>query len=312
MDKVIKKILREIFEVEDKPFSKKEIRLFKYLNDNKHQYNTQDKMLGLIKTMMPFIGRSESDARFYYEIYTANYRHDGDYENIDKSTFKDYRQFKQRRTPNNNAYSYSSAKIPFKGSNLEGYWDVNKNGDWYYVVTSYGWYPIFLFINDAWYKVSNTYSSSTSKQMSHSNPVRWNSGLKAEVKSVTSDEIKRLRDGDKMENLEVKRVENFIEKYAKPMIGGKTMISIGWGEDRKKVNYTITDIKKEDGKIKFYITINKAGKVIDNKMVLNPEGYIVPSPFSDDIENGIKNRIIFDNKDYLSHNNTEFVFIHSK
>lgn len=312
MESLIKKLIKEVFEVEDKPLSQKEIRLFKYLNTNKHQYGTQDKMLGLIKTMMPFIGRPESDARFYYEIYTANYRPDGDYENIDKTTFKDYRGFKQRRTPNNNAYEYSGGKIPFKGSNLEGYWDVNRNGDWFYVVTSYGWYPIFLFIKDQWYRVSNSYSSSTAKQISHANPVRWNSGLKANVISVTPDEIKKIRDGEEMGNIETKRVENFIQKFAKPLIGGKKMISIGWYDDRKKVNYTITDIKQENGKIKFYITINKAGKVVDNKMVIDPDGYPVPSPFSEDIEKGVINRIISENKDYLSYDNTDFIFIHSK
>jgi len=312
MEKNIRKIIREIFEVEDKPLSQKEIRLFKYLNTNKHQYNTQDKLLGLIKTMMNFIGRPESDARFYYEIYTANYRPEGDYENIDKSTFKDYKSFKQRRTPNNSAYEYSSGRIPFKGSNLEGYWDVNRNGDWYYVVMSYEWYPIFLFIKDQWYKVSNSYSSSTAKQISHSNPVRWNSGLRAEVISVTPEEIKKIKDGDDMVGIKIKRVENFIQKFAKPLIGGKKLISLGWYDERKKVNYTITDIKEENGKIKFYITINKAGKVENNKMVLEPEGYPVPSPFSEQIEKGIEDRIISDNKNYLSHDNTEFTFIHSK
>lgn len=312
MEKNIRKIIREIFEVEDKPLSQKEIRLFKYLNTNKHQYNTQDKLLGLIKTMMNFIGRPESDARFYYEIYTANYRPEGDYENIDKSTFKDYKSFKQRRTPNNSAYEYSSGRIPFKGSNLEGYWDVNRNGDWYYVVMSYEWYPIFLFIKDQWYKVSNSYSSSTAKQISHSNPVRWNSGLKAEVISVTPEEIKKIKDGDDMVGIKIKRVENFIQKFAKPLIGGKKLISLGWYDERKKVNYTITDIKEENGKIKFYITINKAGKVENNIMVLEPEGYPVPSPFSEQIEKGIEDRIISDNKNYLSHDNTEFTFIHSK
>ena len=71
-------------------------------------------------------------------------------------------------------------------------------------------------------------------------------------------------------------------------------------------------IKQENGKIKFYITINKAGKVVDNKMVIDPDGYPVPSPFSEDIEKGVINRIISENKDYLSYDNTDFIFIHSK
>lgn len=312
MDKLIRKIIREQTEgTENKPFSEKEIRLFKYLNKNKKDYPTQAKLLGLIKTMMPFIGRPESDARFYYEVYTANYRPDGDYENIVKSNFKDFRGFKQRRTPNNTAYEYSSAKIPFKGSNLEGYWNVNQNNEWYYVVESYGWYPIFLFINNIWYRVSDSYSSSTAKHLSGSNPVRYNSGLKSDVYSVTRSEIKDLKNGKSLDEIRRKRVTNFLSEFAKSLIGTKRTISIGWYENRKKVNFTISNIKEEDGKIKIYVTINKAGRIEGtNRMVVDPEGYIVPSPFSEDIENGIEERVISDNSDYLNGDNTEFVFEH--
>lgn len=310
MKSFIKRILKEIYESETNPLSEKEIRLFKYLNTHKKEHSTQSKMLDLIKTMMPFIGRPTDEARFYYEVYTANYRPDGDYENIDKSTFKDYRQFKQRRTPNNNAYNYTSGKIPFRGSNLEGYWDVNNNGDWYYVVTSYNWYPIFLFINGQWYRVSNSYSSSTGKHLSGSNPVRWNSEIKADVIMVTPEEIKKIRDGRDMESIKTKRVENFMNKFSSSLKGTTKLMSIGWGDDKKKVNYTITDVKQDGEKIVIYVKINKAGRVINNKMEVNPEGYIYPSPFSEDLENGIKQRIIFDNNDYLKEDNTEFIFTH--
>lgn len=312
MEKLIKRIIKEQLEGKgDNPFSEKEIRFFKYLNKNKEKYPTQSKLLEFIRSMMPFIGRPESDAKFYYEVYTANYRPEGDYENIDKSTFKDFRSFKQRRTPNNTAYEYSSAKIPFKGSNLEGYWDVNNNNEWYYVVESYGWYPIYLFINNNWYRVSNSYSSSTAKHLSGSNPVRYNSGLRADTYLVTKDEISSLMRGVSLDEIRRKRVTNFSSKFAKSLIGTKRTISIGWYENRKKVNFTISNIKEEDGKIKIYVTINKAGKVEGtNKMVVDPEGYIVPSPFSEDIENGIKERVIRDNSDYLNGDNTEFIFTH--
>lgn len=312
MDILIRKIIREQTEGKgDNPFSEKEIRFFKYLNKNKKKYPTQSKLLEFIRSMMPFIGRPESDARFYYEIYTANYSPEGDYENIDKSTFKDFRSFKQRRTPNNTAYEYSSAKIPFKGSNLEGYWDVNQNNEWYYVVKSYGWYPIYLFINNNWYRVSDSYSNSTAKHLSGSNPVRYNSGLKSDVYYVTESEIKDLKNGKSLDEIRRKRITNFSSKFGKALIGTKRTISMGWFESRKKVNFTISNIKEEDGKIKIYVTINKAGKVEGtNRMVVDPEGYIVPSPFSEDIENGIEERVISDNRDYLNGDNTEFIFTH--
>ena len=106
MKNLIKKILREQLEgSDDKPLSEKEIRLFKYLNTHKEEAKTQPKLLELIKIMMPMIGRSPNDTRFYYEVYTANYRPKGDYENLDGKNFVHYKDFKQRRTPNNSAYS---------------------------------------------------------------------------------------------------------------------------------------------------------------------------------------------------------------
>jgi hypothetical protein len=312
LSKIIKLIIKEQLEGQgDNPLSEKEIRLFKYLNKHKQDMGNQSKMLAFVKTMMPFVGRPESDARFYYEVYTANYRPNGDYENLDKTTFRNFKEFKQKKTPNNNAYQFSSAKIPFKGSNLEGYWDVNNKNDWYYVVKSYNWYPVYLFINNQWYVVSNAYSSSTSKQMSQVNPVRYNSGLDAKVISVTKNEMSSLIDGKSLDDIKSERVTNFGEKFARSLIGTKKLLSIGWGDNRKKVNYTISNVKSEDGKIKIEVTINKAGTVEGtNKMVINPEGYVHPSPFSEDLEDGIKSKIMMDNKDYLTDDNTEFTFDH--
>jgi hypothetical protein len=314
MKNLIKQILKEQLEgTGDKPLSEKEIRLFKYLNTHKQKTKTQAALLELVSTMMPMIGKSPREARFYYEVYTANFRPDGDYENLDKNNFKDYREFKQRKTPNNNAYVYTGSKIPFKGSNLEGTWNVNRNNEWYYVVTSYNWYPIYLFINNQWYRVSNNWSSSTSKHLSFSDPNRKNydTNLENTVISVTPDEIKSIMDGKSLTDVKTNRVNNFKEKFAEALKSTSKLISIGWGEDKKKVKYTITDVSEEDGKIKFDIRIDKAGNVEGtNKMVVNPDGYIHPSPFSEDLEEGIAQRIMYDNKDYLSKDNTIFVFQH--
>jgi hypothetical protein len=314
MKNLIKRILREQLEgSDDKPLSEKEIRLFKYLNKHKDEVKTQPKLLELIKVMMPMIGRSPNDARFYYEVYTANYRPEGDYEKLDGKNFVHYRDFKQRRTPNNSAYNYTTGRIPFKGSNLEGHWDVNPNNQWYYVVTSYNWYPIYLFIEDQWYRVSNSYSSSTGKHLLGSNPKRnsYDSNIKDEVISVTPDEIKSIMNGESLSNVKTNRVSNFSDKFTKVLKGTKKLLTIGWGDDKKKVDYTITNAKKVRDKIKFEITINKAGTVEGtNKMVVNPDGYIHPSPFSEDLERGIIEKIISDNRDYLSKDNTIFVFQH--
>jgi hypothetical protein len=169
MKELIKRILKE--EQESPVLNKKEILLFKYINDNKQNAGTKNEMIKFIKEMLRYFGMTPNDATMYYEIYTANFRPDGDYENLTKENFKDYRQFKQRKVTNNTAYEYATAKMPFKGSNVEGEWEVNNNNDWYYVIKSYGWYPIFLFINDQWYRTLDTYSSTTRKQMSQVRPV---------------------------------------------------------------------------------------------------------------------------------------------
>jgi hypothetical protein len=116
MDNLIKKILLE--ELGKSALNKMEINMFKHLNSNKKNLSTKAKMIDFIKTMMPIFSRPESDALYYYELYTANYRPEGDYENVTKSNFKDPKTGKQQRTTNSNARQYSKDKIPFKLHNF--------------------------------------------------------------------------------------------------------------------------------------------------------------------------------------------------
>jgi hypothetical protein len=312
MRDLIKKILKEQLEggENENPLSKKEILLFKYLNKYKHQTKTKKVLVDLIKSMMNVFGLPSNDALFYYEVYTANFREDGDYENLTKENFKDYRLFKQSKTPNNKASEYSSAKIPFKGSNLEGKWDVNRKNEWYYVITSYGWYPVYLFINDKWFKTSDTYSSSTRKQMSQVNPISYSSDLKSDVIKVTQDDIKGLMYGVyTLEEINNAKVVNFTTKIKSELVGSKKLLTLGYGDTAKKVSYTISDIKEEGGKIKITITIIKAGKVVNNKMVVDNDYQNIPG-FVEEVENGIKRQIISSNEKYLSEDNSTFEFIH--
>jgi hypothetical protein len=260
---------------------------------------------------MSFIGRPESDAKFYYEVYTANFRPDGDYENLDQQSFRDFRQFKQRKTPNNGAYEYTAAKIPFKGSNLEGYWDVNGKNEWYYVVVSYGWYPLFLFINNMWYKVMDNYSSSTAKQISHSNPVRYNSGLKADVMSVTPSEMKSLIAGKDVTDIKTSRVSNFTanNEVKRKLIGFKKLVSGGYGENSHKVSFTIDDISEDNGKIKIKVKVNKAGRIVDRKMVADSNFKDNPELLSD-IGKTIKQEMIRTYPNFLTDDNTEIELVY--
>ena len=302
MKELIKRLLRE--EQEAPVLNKKEILLFKYINDNKQKAGTKNEMLTFIREMLRYFGMSQSDATMYYEMYTANFRPDGDYENLTKENFKDYRLFKQRKVTNNTAYEYASAKMPFKGSNIEGQWNVNNNNDWYYVIQSYGYYPVFLFINNQWYRTLDTYSPTTRKQMSQVNPVKYDSNLKSDVVSVTKGEMERLMDGRyNLERVNTDRVSNFVSGKDRVTNQSK-LISGGWGDNAHRVNFMIKDVDEVDGKIKISVKGLKAGKMIDRKMI--PDSNFRDNPeLLNNITNTIKQDILRSYPNYLTNDNTE-------
>jgi hypothetical protein len=302
MKELIKRILRE--EQETPVLTKKEILLFKYINDNKQKAGTKSEMIKFIQEMLRYFGMPLNEATMYYEIYTANFRPDGDYENLTKENFKDYRLFKQRKVANNSAYEYATAKMPFKGSNVEGQWNVNNNNDWYYEIKSYGYYPVFLFINDQWYRTLDTYSPSTRKQMSQVNPVKYDSNLKSDVVSVTKGEMERLIDGRyNLERVNTDRVSNFVSRKDKVTNQSK-LISGGWGDNAHRVNFMIKDVEEVDGKIKLSIQVLKAGKMIDRKMI--PDSNFRDNPeLLDGIMKTIKQDILRTYPSYLTDSNTE-------
>ena len=302
MRELIKRILNE--EQETPVLTKKEILLFKYINNNKQKAGTKSEMIKFIQEMLRYFDMPLSEATMYYEIYTANFRPDGDYENLTKENFKDYRLFKQRKVANNSAYEYATAKMPFKGSNVEGQWNVNNNNDWYYEIKSYGYYPVFLFINNQWYRTLDTYSPSTRKQMSQVNPVKYDSNLKSDVVSVTKGEMERLIDGRyNLERVNTDRVSNFVSGKDKVTNQSK-LISGGWGDNAHRVNFMIKDVEEVDGKIKLSIKVLKAGKMVDRKMI--PDSNFRDNPeLLDGIMKTIKQDILRSYPNYLTDSNTE-------
>lgn len=307
MKELISRILRE--QQEEPVLSKKEILLFKYINNNKKEAGTKKELIKFIGEMLRYFGMSLSDTTMYYEIYTANFRPDGDYENLTKENFKDYRIFKQRKVTNNTAYEYATAKMPFKGSNLEGLWNSNSNNDWYYVIKSWGWYPVFLFINNQWYRTLDTYSSSTRKQMSQVNPIKYDSNLNANVMLVTQDEMERLIDGRyNIERVKTDRVSSFV-KNKNNVIGIKKLISGGHGENAHRVSFTITDIESVNDKIKIFVKINKAGRMEGRKMVSDPD-YQNNNQLVSNIENTIKQEVLRTYPQYLTKDNVDIEIIH--
>ena len=305
MKELIRRILRE---EQEGPLTKKEIMLFKYIDKNKKETKTKPEFLKFLKSILPVLGLPDNQANFYYEVYTANFRPEGDYENLTKENFKDYRLFKQRKVTNNTAYEYASAKMPFKGSNVEGEWNVNNNNEWYYVVKSYGWYPIFLYINDQWYRTLDTYSSTTRKQMSQINPVKFDSNLDADVMSVTKGEMERLIDGRyNIERVKTDRVSNFV-KIKDKVTNQSKLISGGWGDNAHRVNFMVKDVEDVEGKIKIFVKILKAGKMVDRKMI--PDSNFKDNPeLFDDIMKTIKYDLLRTYQNYLTNDNTEIELV---
>jgi len=302
MKELIKRILKE--QQEEPVLSKKEILLFKFINDNKQKSGTKSEIIQLIKEMLGYFGFSQSDATMYYEIYTANFRPNGDYQNLTKENFKDYREFKQRKVTNNTAYDYATAKMPFKASNIEGQWNVNSNNDWYYVIESFGWYPVFLFINNQWYRTLDTYSPSTRKQMSKVDPLKYDSNLRANVMGVTKGEMERLIDGRyDVNRVKSDRVTSFVIHKGNKLNQSK-LISGGYGDNAHRVNFMIKDIEDVDGKIKISIEILKAGKMIGRKMI--PDSNFKDDPqLLNDIMNTIKQDLLRTYPTHLTNDNTE-------
>jgi hypothetical protein len=156
----------------------------------------------------------------------------------------------------------------------------------------------------------DSYSSSTAKQMSAANPVHWNSGLKANVVGVTRGEMSNLIGGRyDLEGMKSARVPNFVKNMKTQLVSSKKLISSGWGENAVRVSYTIDDINEADGKIKILVSINKAGRMVDRKMVPNPE-YQNDERLLNDIETAIKQNIIRTNPEYLSDDNVDIQFKH--
>jgi hypothetical protein len=306
---LIENVLKKSMNSGDKnPLSKVEITMFKYLNDNKKTLGTQDGLLKFIKRFLPLVGINPNMDRFYYEIYTQNFRPKGDYENITYDNFKNVRELKTKKIPNTQSFEYVASKIPFKGSNIEGFWSYNSKNQWYYLVESYGWYPVYLYINDKWFEISDKYSSTTRKQMSQSNPYRFSQDVNDKIYSVSKKEMDKLIAGEDLVDIVKDRTDYFVtnSKFFYP--SQINTMTVGKWNNRKRVTFKIEKISKNRNKVKFVISLTKADRIVNRKLSNNPEEFITDLNFYEEIKNDIQNRIINDNDKYLSHDNTIFEF----
>jgi hypothetical protein len=235
------------------------LRLFNVLDEEKKKKKKKAEILQVIEGMTPYMNIPAEYSLYLLEAYLLNYRKDGDYSGLTKENFVDPRKMKGKTTTNPKAYLYATAQMPFKGSNLEGYWSKDGKGKPYYKVVSYNWYPVYIFKDDKWYEVTGRYSSSTSRQMSNANPVEWDDNLEEEVFLLSQEEMKMLERGSSHEEVMKHKLDMLKKQEPELIKRKKTAKSYGWGEDNianANIKYKIKSIEIEDDKAVVTIDIH--------------------------------------------------------
>lgn len=281
---------------------KTEILLFKYLNSQKEDLGIKSSLMEKIKLTLKLMGLNPDDAFKYYYLYTSNYRPKGDYENLNMSNIVDYKKFKQKKISNTESREYVKNKIPFRGSNLEGYWDINNKNEWYYIVESYSWYPIHLFINNRWYEISDRYSSSTGKHISYSRPSKYSNEVESMVTLVSRGDMDNLRRGVYThKDLMLGKRDDMMDKIKRELLNKTTTFQIGgYGESEGKIKYKISNVKKSGKNLLITVDIldvtgREGRKSIPLEKPYTSGEYEGLTP--EDVENRIKNKI---NTDFIN------------
>jgi hypothetical protein len=263
---IIKRVLLE--EVDDKAFTKREVIFFKFINEYREAANPSSQQINkFIQSNMPSFGFKPEDFTELLNRYTQNYREDGRYEDTKTSELKQYHTLKSKKVTNTNASERVAELLPFKGSNLEGRWEQDGKGEWAYVVISYGWYPIYIYKYKKWFEASNTYSSSTSKQMRNTRPTRWNSKIGKEMLICDRNEMEEIRRGViKPDQLVVNKNNKFTESIDK-LIDARTLqtIRVGWFP-RVRLSFYYTGVRFNEKMPEVTINVVKVDKIVDNKI----------------------------------------------
>ena len=227
-------LLQKLLEAKE-PSTPVIVKLFKVLDEEKKKKKKRSEILQVIENLAPYMNIPEEYSLYLLELYLLNYRKDGDYSNLTKENFVDPRKMKGKTTTNPKAYLYATAQMPFKGSNLEGYWSTDYKGNPYYKVVSYGWYPVYIFKDNKWYEVTGKYSSSTSRQMNNANPVKWDDYLNEEVYLLSQKEMGMLEKGASHEEVMKHKLEMLKQQEPELTKRKKTAKTYRWWGDEVDV-----------------------------------------------------------------------------
>jgi hypothetical protein len=273
-DKVFK--LNEQFE----PFGEKMIlKIFSILDKEKKQKKTKKELMSVLDNLAPYLNIPEGFSLYLLELYLLNYRKDGDYSNLTRETVIDPRSQRGKTTSNTKAWMYAKAQLPFKGSNLEGYWSNDLKGNNVYIVKSYRWYPIYIFRDGQWYETLEKYSSSTSRQMSNANPVEWSNELQDEVIMLTQKEMNDVLKGLSKEEIIRNKMETL--KSKEPELKSKRVTTVkpwtGFWQDNPvtpiSIKYKINSVNIEGDKAVVVVDILDVMERVGQKSIPTPENY---------------------------------------
>lgn len=288
-------------------------KLFKYIQAYKKKGRNREDLLQFIKKTLTLMGISEEYSLFVLESYLLNFRKDGDYSGLTKENFIDPRKTnRQKWTPNTKSNLFTVAQLPFRGSNLEGIWKTDPKGVGYYEVTSYGWYPIYIFKNGIWYENLNRYSSSTGRQMSNANPVErsWNEDLGETVYVLDEPEMKRLKSGathDEIMNSKIERLKSKEKEFQSKRISSAQHKDWYWHQNENqapnfRAKFKINSIKTEGDKATIVIDIYDVVKTLHGRSIPTSENYLkgeIPNVTREKVEESIRRKLLSDLRGFI-------------
>lgn len=238
-----------------------------------------------LQNLLPYIGASENDAKLYYNVFKYNFREDGKYSEISWRDFKGPKEWASKRTTTRNTREYVNARQQFHAPNLKGEWKTDWDGNEYYVVYSYGYYPIYIFKDGIWYGNEDSYSRTTGKHMSYSRPSN------GKIYWLSRREMEDLERSGTVEKFIEKRKETLLSNK-KDLKGQKFTFKDYYNGIR--VLYTIDGIEKRGNKIKLKITITDVFKADRNLKPKSDENYLlgeIPNVTKEYVENIVKQHI---------------------
>lgn len=281
-------ILRSLIyeDVNEKAFTTHEVFIFKFLHKKKDSLQTKDDYIKVLQPILRVAGLPMEDALYYYTMFLLNMRADGKYEETTVDQVKDFSGEKAKKTPNYKMSDFAKMKMPFEGSNVRGFWEKDLNGERQYVITSYNWYPIYIYKNRKWYEVSKRYSRSTGRQMDQTRLGR--------AYPLTPMEMNQLRNGNSIEDIlknKVKKVTEFLNsEYLNKIKTRRTTASWRYRYPLK-VTYQVTSVEPQESTVIANVEVSKVEEYRETGQ--KPVEATITPELSQTIENIVRGDLIF-------------------